>query len=100
MSYQRASFEIQGYTFKLKPTSPRNVKNLFEYLEDSDIEEEDDDPLWDLGNQYVDVLFLLADTEATKEDIDPMDIDIQKVDKYMQDFLPMQSGTEMPQSQS
>jgi hypothetical protein len=99
MSYERASFDIQGYTFNLKPTSPRNVKNLFEYLEDSDIDE-DDDPLMDLGQQYVDVLFLLADSEAEKSDIDPMDIDIRKVDSYMQDFLPMQSGTETPQNQS
>jgi len=101
MAYTRPKFEVQGFTFQLKPTSPRNVQDLFDYLDDSDIEEEaDEEPegmiLEPLAEQYLDVLFLIAepvDESTTKGDLDPMDIDIKLVDSYMADFLPMSSAT-------
>lgn len=96
MPYTRPTFNIQGASFKLKPTSPRNVQDLFDYLQDSDIEPDADQMLLGLGEQYLDVLFMIADPQeddVTQDDLDPMDIDINKVDAYMSDFLPMQNVT-------
>lgn len=103
MSYTRPKFKVRGETFELKPTSPRNVQSLFDYLEDSEIEPDDDQMLLGLGEQYLDVLFLIAepvDEDVTKDDFDPMDIDINLVDAYMADFLPMQNVTENEQTES
>lgn len=94
MGYTRPTFEIQGVTFKLKPTSPRNVKELSDYIEESDIEEPDEEEdglgvMEDLAEQYMSVLRLIAEPQdGSFEDIDPMDIDINKVDAYLGDFMP------------
>jgi len=94
MGYTRPTFEIQGVTFKLKPTSPRNVKELSDYIEESDIEEPDEEAdnlgvMEDLAEQYMSVLRLIAEPQdGSFEDIDPMDIDINKVDAYLGDFMP------------
>jgi len=107
MGYTRSTFETQGYTFKLRPTSPANVQDLMEYLQEGDIEEEvedqDDVTLAPLANQYHDVLFLISepvgeDEAEVKEAIDPMHLDLNQIDYYMRDFMPMQSGTENQQS--
>lgn len=79
---------------KLKPTSPRNVKELSEYIEESDIEEPDEedaslDVMADLADQYMNVLRLIAEPQdGSFEDIEAMDIDINKVDAYLGDFMP------------
>jgi len=94
MGYTRPTFEIQGVTFKLKPTSPRNVKELSDYIEESDIEEPDDEEddlgvMEDLAEQYMSVLRLIAEPQdGSFEDIEPMDVDINKVDAYLSDFMP------------
>lgn len=99
MGYTRPTFEIQGVTMKLKPTSPRNVKELSDYIEESDIEEPDEedegfDVMADLADQYMSVLRLIAEPQdGSFEDIDPMDIDINKVDAYLSDFMPGDAET-------
>ena len=101
MGYTREKFKVQGETFQIKPSSPRNVKELFEYIDGSDIEVEEDADISAgmeaVGRQYLDILFLIAepvDDEVTKDDLDHLDIDINMVDSYMMDFMPMQSVTE------
>jgi len=43
----------------------------------------------DLAEQYMSVLRLIAEPQdGSFEDIDPMDIDINKVDAYLGDFMP------------
>lgn len=94
MGYTRPTFEEQGVTFKLKPTSPRNVQELMDYIEDSEIEPDEEEPVRGLADQYIDVLRLIAEPEdGTIEDIDAMSLDINKVDYYLEDFLP--AGTVM-----
>lgn len=95
MGYTRPTFKVQGVTFKLKPTSPRNVKELQDYIVDSDIEDpEDDQALEALANQYKDVLRLIAEPQdGTLEDIEPMDIDLNLVDSYLEDFMPLGTMT-------
>jgi len=94
MGYTRPTFKIQGVSFKLKPTSPRNVKELSDYIEDSDVEDPEEagegvDFTAKLAEQYMDVLLLIAEPQdGSFEDIDPMDIDINKVDAYLADFMP------------
>lgn len=109
MGYTRSTFDILGYTFKLRPTSPANVQDLMDYLQDADIEEEigdeEDVTLAPLANQYHDVLFFIAEPldeeeEVVSEDIDPMHLDLNKIDYYMRDFMPMQNPTENEQSGS
>ena len=96
MAYSRPTFEVQGVTFKLKPTSPRNVKNLQDFVEDSDIEEEADEntQIEQLADQYIEVLQLIAEPQnGSFEDVDPMDLDINLVDAYLRDFMPIGTGT-------
>ena len=94
MPYSRPTFEVQGVTFKLKPTSPKNVQELMDYIEDSDIEPEEDQPLMGLAEQYKNVLRLMANPQdGSIGDIDAMEIDINKVDYYLEDFLPVGSET-------
>jgi len=95
MGYSRPTFEVQGITFKLKPTSPRNVQNLMEYVEDSDIQPDEDQPFHGLAEQYMDVLRRMAEPQGdgSFEDIDPLDLDINKVDYYLEDFLPVGTAT-------
>lgn len=94
MGYTRPTFEVQGVKLKLKPTSPRNVKQLSDYIEESDIEEpeeaeEDVGVMQDLADQYMDVLRLIAEPQdGSFDQIDPMDVDINKVDAYLGDFMP------------
>ena len=96
MAYSRPTFEVQGVTFKLKPTSPRNVKSLQDFVEDSDIEEEADGDaqIEQLADQYIEVLQLIAEPQnGSLEDVDPMDLDINLVDAYLRDFMPIGTGT-------
>lgn len=96
MAYSRPTFEVQGVTFKLKPTSPRNVKNLQDFVEESDIEEEADDSaqIEQLADQYMDVLELIAEPQdGTFGDVDKMDLDINLVDAYLRDFMPIGTAT-------
>jgi len=96
MAYSRPTFEVQGVTFKLKPTSPRNVQNLQDFVEDSDIEEEADGDaqIEQLADQYIEVLQLIAEPQnGSLEDVDPMDLDINLVDAYLRDFMPIGTGT-------
>jgi hypothetical protein len=93
MGYTRPTFEIQGVTFKLKPTSPRNVKELSDFIENSAIEEPDGDDteaaIAGLADQYYEVLRLIAEPQdGSMQDIEPMDIDINMVDAYLNDFMP------------
>jgi len=95
MSYTRPTFTVQGVTFKLKPTSPRNVQQLMSFVKDSDIQsDEDDTGMATLAKQYETVLSLIADPEdGSMDDIDPMEIDINQIDHYLQDFLPVGTAT-------
>jgi hypothetical protein len=99
MGYSRPTFEVQGVTFKLKPTSPRNVKALSDYIEESDIEDPEDveggrDPFEETAEQWMKILELIAEPQdGTLEDIDPMGIDINKVDYYLADFTPVETET-------
>jgi len=96
MAYSRPTFEVQGVTFKLKPTSPRNVKDLQNFVEDSDIEEnaDGDAQIEQLADQYMDVLQLIADPQdGTFEDVDKMDLNINLVDSYLRDFMPIGTAT-------
>jgi len=96
MAYSRPTFEVQGVTFKLKPTSPRNVKDLQDFVEDSDIEEDADGDaqIKQLADQYMDVLQLIADPrDGAFEDVDKMDLDINLVDSYLRDFMPIGTAT-------
>lgn len=91
MSYTRPTFTIQDVTFKLKPTSPRNVQQLMSFLSDSQIAPgESDEAMGGLAKQYHKVLALVAEPQdgGSMDDIDPMEIDINKVDHYLKDFLP------------
>jgi len=100
MGYSRPTFEIQGVTFKLKPTSPRNVKELSDYIQESDIEDPEEvedgerDFIQETADQWMEILQLIAEPQdGTFEDIDPMDIDINKVDYYLADFTPVETET-------
>lgn len=102
MAYSRPTFEIQGVTFKLKPTSPRNVKELSDYIEESDIQgpedeeevDEDRDFIQETADEWMEILQLIAEPQdGTFEDVDPMNIDINKVDYYLSDFMPVASET-------
>lgn len=94
MGYTRPTFEIQGVTFKLKPTSPRNVTELADYIENSTIEDmeevdEEETIIEATARQYKDILQLIAEPQdGQMTDIDPMDLDINKVDHYLADFMP------------
>lgn len=95
MGYSRTTFKIQGVPFRLKATSPRNVKAVMEFAQDTDIEPGEDaaDIMEAQADQYMEVLRLIADPtgDETFEDIDRMALDINKVDYYLEDFMP--SGT-------
>lgn len=99
MAYTLSTFNVQGVKFKLKPTSPRNMMHLQNYVDESveineDAEEGDTDYIQATAEQYMEILKLIAyPEEGSFDDIDPMDIDVNKIDYYLGDFMPAGTAT-------
>jgi len=87
MSYKREVFNIQGVTFKLRPTSPKNVRAITEVQEeDFDFSDEEDQFVAN-AKMHLKLLDLFAEAvDGDPSDIDPEDLDIAKVNHYFSLF--------------
>lgn len=94
MSYELETFDIQGVRFKMKPTSPRNVRAVQNMDPDDFDVSEEDDPIIANAKMHLDLLGLFAEPiRGDVEDIDPEELDIGKVTHYFRVFTRPLSGT-------
>lgn len=85
--YKLETFEIQGVRFKMKPTSPRNVRAVRDTDTDAFDFSDEEDPILANAKMHLELLQLVAEPiEGKVEDIDPEDLDIGKVMHYFNLF--------------
>lgn len=88
---RRKTFEVQGMTFQLKPTTRNNVKAMNETFNDPT------DELLEMDQyaQYVELLKIIAEPvgEASFEKIDLDEFDLKIAEEALMDFMPTLMGT-------
>lgn len=87
MNYTRPQFKIQGVTFKLRPTSPKNVRAITEIQEEDFDFSDEEDPFVANAKMHLQLLDLFAEpVDGDVSEIDPEDLDLAKVNHYFSLF--------------
>lgn len=90
------TFETGGITFKLRPTSPKVVKEIRDYDKGMDAEEEAEGMDLEGATQYYeDILRLIAEPVDPNAELDKDLLDFKEVEdamgKWIPRFVPIQS---------
>jgi hypothetical protein len=90
MDYRRPTFEIQGVELQVKPTSPINMKKMQEFSEEIDVSDfQGEDETEKLAKMNMELLRRVAEPVGEKglDEIDPMHMDMNKVQHYAKFFM-------------
>lgn len=87
ITYQRPTFTLQGVTFELKKTSPGNLSELQDFVDDIDVGASGDEQA--VAKQHMGILRRIANPieGGSFDDIDEMDLDVNAVGHYMSVFM-------------
>lgn len=94
--FRKPTYDVQGHTFTLKVTSPRNRKIVNEILEYENVPADDEAAVQDEYRLYLDLFIAITDGPHDKLDFE--DFDVKASEAALADFFPSAVATAMKRS--